>query len=182
MTGSTAPCTAEPGSRPSPQSIARDYLEAACPAAIPGVRWDAIHRSTFPYIETPQFTRRLASGMALPRSLAARLRTLAPDDEELGNFLEDLALAVRGEQRVNVHAHRARWMRSRELLDGDSAVGPRLDRRTLGHAQEHFAFAQLRNHREACVERVLALGPGPEEKEGAGALGLTWWRPSPEGT
>lgn len=97
MTGSAAPCTAEPGLQPLRQPLARDYLEAACPAAIPGVRWDAIHRSTFPYIETPQFTRRLASGMALPRSLAARLRTLAPDDEELGNFLEDLALAVRAE-------------------------------------------------------------------------------------
>jgi TPR repeat protein len=97
MTGSAAPCTAEPGLQPLRQPLARDYLEAACPAAIPGVRWDAIHRSTFPYIETPQFTRRLATGMALPRSLAARLKTLAPDDEELGNFLEDLALAVRAE-------------------------------------------------------------------------------------
>jgi hypothetical protein len=97
MTGSTAPCRAEPGLQPLLQPLARDYLEAARPAAIPGVRWDAIHRSTFPYIETPQFTRRLATGMALPRSLAARLRTLAPDDEELGLFLEDLALAVRAE-------------------------------------------------------------------------------------
>jgi hypothetical protein len=97
MTGSAAPCTAEPGLQPLRQPLARDYLEATCPAAIPGVRWDAIHRSTFPYIETPQFTRRLATGMALPRSLAARLRTLAPDDQELGNFLEDLALAVRAE-------------------------------------------------------------------------------------
>jgi TPR repeat protein len=97
MTGSAAPCTAEPGLQPLRQPLARDYLEAARPAAIPGVRWDAIHRSTFPYIETPQFTRRLATGMALPRSLAARLRTLAPDDEELGLFLEDLALAVRAE-------------------------------------------------------------------------------------
>jgi hypothetical protein len=35
--------------------------------------------------------------MTLPRSLAVRLRTLAPDDEELGVFLEDLALAVRAE-------------------------------------------------------------------------------------
>jgi TPR repeat protein len=35
--------------------------------------------------------------MALPRSLAARLQTLVPDDEELGTFLEDLALAVRAE-------------------------------------------------------------------------------------
>ena len=97
MIGSTAPCPAEPGLQPLPQPLARDYLEAARPAAIPGVRWDAIHRSTFPYIETPQYTRRIASGMALPRSLAARLRTLAPDDEELGVFLEDLALAVRAE-------------------------------------------------------------------------------------
>src|SRR6266508_3223646 len=31
-------------------------------------------------------------------------------------------------------------------------------------------------------ERLLALGTGPEVKDGAGALGLTWWRPSPEGT
>src|SRR5262245_2084591 len=97
MTGSAAPCTAEPGSQPLHQPLPRDYLEAARPAAIPGVRWDAIHRSTFPYIETPKYTRRLASGMALPRSLAARLWTLAPDDQELGNFLEDLALAVRAD-------------------------------------------------------------------------------------
>ena len=97
MIGSTAPCPAEPGLQPLPQPLACDYLEAAPPAAIPEVRWDAIHRSTFPYIETPQYTRRIASRMALPRSLAARLHTLAPDDEELGVFLEDLALAVRAE-------------------------------------------------------------------------------------
>ena len=97
MIGSTAPCPAEPGLQPLRQPLARDYLAAARPAAIPGVRWDAIHRSTFPYIETPQYTRRIASGMALPRSLAARLHTLAPDDEDLGVFLEDLALAVRVE-------------------------------------------------------------------------------------
>jgi hypothetical protein len=97
MIGSTAPCPAEPGLQPLRQPLARDYLEAARPAAIPGVRWDAIHRSTFPYIETPQYTRRIASRMALPRSLAARLHTLAPDDEDLGVFLEDLALAVRVE-------------------------------------------------------------------------------------
>ena len=35
--------------------------------------------------------------MTLPRSLRARLRALAPDDKELGLFLEDLALAVRAE-------------------------------------------------------------------------------------
>ena len=97
MTGSAAPCRAEPGLQPLHHTLAREYLEADRPAAIPGVRWDAIHRSTFPYIETPRYTRRIARGMALPRSLAARLRTLVPDDEELGTFLEDLALAVRAE-------------------------------------------------------------------------------------
>jgi hypothetical protein len=35
--------------------------------------------------------------MTLPRSLKARLHALVPDDEELGLFLEDLALAVRAE-------------------------------------------------------------------------------------
>ena len=98
MIGSTATCPAEPGLQPLPQPLACDYLEAAPPAAIPGVRWDAIHRSTFPYIETPQYTRRIASRMALPRSLAARLHTLAPDDEELGVFLE---LAEAREERVD---------------------------------------------------------------------------------
>src|SRR6478752_6252463 len=97
MIGSAAPCRAEPGLQPLRQLLPRAYLEADRPAAIPGVRWDAIHRSTFPYIETPQYTRRIARGMALPRSLAARLLTLVPDDEELGTFLEDLALAVRAE-------------------------------------------------------------------------------------
>src|SRR6476659_7736376 len=97
MIGSAAPCRAEPGLQPLRQLLPRAYLEADRPAAIPGVRWDAIHRSTFPYIETPQYTRRIARRMALPRSLAARLRTLVPDDEELGTFLEDLALAVRAE-------------------------------------------------------------------------------------
>ena len=64
------------------------------PGSIPGVRWDAIHPTAFPQIES-QFPKRVA--MTLPRSLAARLRTLAPDDEELGVFLEDLSLAVRAE-------------------------------------------------------------------------------------
>ena len=86
MTCSAAPCRAEPGLQPLRQLLPRAYLEADRPAAIPGVRWDAIHRSTFPYIETPQYTRRIARGMALPRSLAARLRTLVPDDEELGTL------------------------------------------------------------------------------------------------
>src|SRR5262245_54738066 len=96
MTGSAAPCPAELGLQPLRQPLAREYVEADRPAAIPGVRWNAIHRSTFPYIETPRYTRRIARGVALPRSLAARLRTLVPDDE-LGTFLEDLALAGRSE-------------------------------------------------------------------------------------
>src|SRR5262249_57589077 len=54
-------------------------------------RRDATHRR-LPRIE-PNPSRRVA--MTLPCSLAARLRTLAPDDEELGHFLEDLAPAVR---------------------------------------------------------------------------------------
>lgn len=56
------------------------------------MRWDAIHRSAFPQIES-HFPKRIA--MPLPRSLAARLRAFAPDDKELGMFLEDLTLAVR---------------------------------------------------------------------------------------
>ena len=61
------------------------------------MRWDAIHQSTYPQIDSQPHPRREAFAMTLPRSLAARLRTLAPDDKELGLFLEDLALAVRAE-------------------------------------------------------------------------------------
>lgn len=96
MTGSTTPCPAEPGLRPLLQPQARDYFMPASPAAIPGVGWDAIHRNAVPLNEQPH-PRHKAFPMTLPRSLVARLRTLAPDDEELGIFLEDLALAVRHE-------------------------------------------------------------------------------------
>jgi hypothetical protein len=96
MTGSTTPCPAEPGLRPLLQPHARDHFMPASPAAIPGVRWDAIHRNAFPLSERPH-PRHEAFPMTLPHSLAARLRALAPDDEELGIFLEDLALAVRHE-------------------------------------------------------------------------------------
>src|SRR5262249_61693926 len=85
MIGSATPCAAEPDARSLREMNARSQFEAVSPGSIPGVRWHAIHRSV------PK--RRVA--MTLPRSLAARLRTLAPDDEELGHFLEDLALAVR---------------------------------------------------------------------------------------
>ena len=94
MIGSATPCTAEPGLRSLRQPHTRSQFETMSPGSIPGVRWDAIHPTAFPQIES-QFPKRVA--MTLPRSLAARLRTLAPDDEELGVFLEDLALAVRAE-------------------------------------------------------------------------------------
>jgi len=91
MIGSATPCAAEPDARSLREMNARSQFEAMSPGSIPGVRWDAIHRSV-PKIE-PKPSRRVA--MTLPCSLAARLRTLAPDNEELGHFLEDLALAVR---------------------------------------------------------------------------------------
>jgi hypothetical protein len=92
MIGSATPCTAEPGLQSLRQPHTRSQFDTVSPGSIPGVRWDAIHRTAFPQIES-QFPQRVA--MTLPRSPAARLRTLAPDDEELGVFLEDLALAVR---------------------------------------------------------------------------------------
>jgi hypothetical protein len=92
MIGSATPCRAELGLRSSRQPQARSQLEAVSPGSIPEVRCDAIHRSTFPQIES-QFPKRTA--MPLPHSLAARLRAFAPNDKELGMFLEDLALAVR---------------------------------------------------------------------------------------
>jgi hypothetical protein len=92
MIGSASPCPAEPGLRSLRQPQARPQFEAVGPGSIPGVRWDAIHCSALPQIES-QFPKRI--GMTLPRSLAARLRAFTPDDEELSMFLEDLALAVR---------------------------------------------------------------------------------------
>jgi hypothetical protein len=92
MIGSATPCTAEPASRSLRQPHSRSQFEAVSPGSIPGVRWDAIHRSAIPQSES-----RIGYTMTPPRSLAARLRTLAPDDEELGHFLEDLALAVRSQ-------------------------------------------------------------------------------------
>ncbi len=101
MTGSTTPCPTEAGSLPLSQLLARHQFEATSPAAIPGVRWDAIHPTGFSLRETRPSPKRMAGGMTLPHSLAARLRTPAPDDKELGNFLEDLALAVRAETGSN---------------------------------------------------------------------------------
>jgi hypothetical protein len=56
-----------------------------------------IHQRAYPQIVSQPHARREAFAMTLPRSLRARLRALAPDDKELGLFLEDLALAVRAE-------------------------------------------------------------------------------------
>jgi TPR repeat protein len=97
MMGSTTPCPVEPGLRPLRQPLARDHFMPASPAAIPGERWDAIHRNAFPQRESLPHPRREAFPITPPHSLAARLRALTPDDEEPGIFLEDLALAVRYE-------------------------------------------------------------------------------------
>ena len=90
MIGSTTPCAAEAGFRPLRIPPAH-YAEPARPAAGPG---EAEQRA-YPQIES--HPRREAFAMTLPRSLAARLRAFAPDDKELGLFLDDLALAVRTE-------------------------------------------------------------------------------------
>jgi hypothetical protein len=95
MIGSTTPCPAEAGFRPLRAPLAHFHAAPAypaAPAAIPG-----IHQRAYPQIESQPHARREAFAMTLPRSLRARLRALAPDDKELGLFLEDLAFAVRAE-------------------------------------------------------------------------------------
>ena len=87
MIGSTTPCAAEAGFRPLRIPLA--HFDAA--PARPG---EAEQRA-YPQIES--HPRREAFAMTLPRSLAARLRAFAPDDKELGLFLDDLALAGRAE-------------------------------------------------------------------------------------
>jgi hypothetical protein len=93
MIGSTTPCPAEAGFRPLRTPLAHLYPAPARPVAIPG----KVHQRTYPQIESQPYARREAFAMTLPRSLAARLRAIAPDDKELGLFLKDLALAVRAE-------------------------------------------------------------------------------------
>ena len=93
MIGSTTPCPAEAGFRPLRAPLAHFHAAPARPAAISG----DVHQRTYPQIESQPHARREAFAMTLPRSLRARLRALAPDDKELGLFLEDLALAVRAE-------------------------------------------------------------------------------------
>ena len=93
MIGSTTPCSAEAGFRPLRAPLAHFHAAHARPAAISG----EVHQRAYPQIESQPHPRREAFAMTLPRSLAARLRALAPDDKELGLFLEDLAFAVRAE-------------------------------------------------------------------------------------
>jgi hypothetical protein len=93
MIGSTTPCPAGSGFRPLRAPLAHLHAAPARPAAILG----EVQQRDYPQIESQPHSRREAFAIALPRSLAARLRALAPDDKELGLFLEDLALAVRAE-------------------------------------------------------------------------------------
>jgi hypothetical protein len=93
MIGSTTPCPAEAGFRPLRAPLAHIHAAPACSAAISG----EVHQRAYPQIESQPHSRRQDFSMTLPRSLAARLRAFAPDDKELGDFLEDLSLAVRGE-------------------------------------------------------------------------------------
>jgi hypothetical protein len=86
MIGSATPCMAELGSRPLRAPLAHSHAQAS------QAKGEA-HRRAYPQIEMQPHLRR----PTLPRSLRARLRALAPDDKELGLFLEDLALAVRAE-------------------------------------------------------------------------------------
>ena len=93
MIGSTTPCQAEAGFRPLRAQLAHSHAALARPAAISG----EVHQRDYPQIDSQPHPRREAFAMTLPRSLRARLRALAPDDKELGLFLDDLALAVRTE-------------------------------------------------------------------------------------
>lgn len=93
MIGSATPCSAEAGFRPLRAPLAHIHAAPACTAAISG----EVHQRDYPQIESQPHSRREDFTMTLPRSLAARLRAFAPDDKELGLFLEDLALAVQAE-------------------------------------------------------------------------------------
>ncbi|HEU0017060.1 MAG TPA: hypothetical protein VFQ31_01680, partial [Methyloceanibacter sp.] len=93
MIGSTTPCPAEAGFRPLRAPLAHYHAALARPAAFPG----EVQQRDYPQIESQPHPRREAFTMTLPSSLSARLKALAPDDKELGLFLEDLALAVRPE-------------------------------------------------------------------------------------
>jgi hypothetical protein len=98
MTGSTSPCKAEPGLRPScPPPAHKPGLASL--AAIPGVYWGASTNRPRPRIEDGTCTwSSLGDKLPLtpPPSLLARLRAVPPDDQ-LRSFLSDLSSGV--------HAH-----------------------------------------------------------------------------
>jgi len=96
MTGSTSPCKAEPGLRPSCSPPAHKPRLASL-AAIPGVYWGASTNRPRPRIDGGTWSS-LGEKLPLtpPPSLLARLRAVPPDDQ-LRNFLSDLSSGV--------HAH-----------------------------------------------------------------------------
>jgi hypothetical protein len=99
MIGSATPLDGEPGSQPLRPPSARRPAERLNSAAIAAKRWDPTARNPLPRIEADlSGARRGAFEIKLPRSLGARLKSLAADNAELANFLEDLASAVRPEE------------------------------------------------------------------------------------
>jgi len=96
MTGSTSPCKAEPGLRPSCPPRAHKPRLASL-AAIPGVYWGASTNHPRPRIDDGTWSS-LGEKLPLtpPPSLLARLRAVPPDDQ-LRHFLSDLSSGV--------HAH-----------------------------------------------------------------------------
>jgi TPR repeat protein len=98
MIGSTTPLDGEPGSQPLRPPRAYRPSERLNPAAIAAKRWDPTTRNPLPRIEADlSGARRDAFEIKLPRSLGARLKALASDNDELASFLVDLASAVRPE-------------------------------------------------------------------------------------
>jgi hypothetical protein len=96
MTGSTSPCKAEPGLRPSCPPPAHKPRLASL-AAIPGVYWGASINRPHPRIDDGTWSSRGEKlSLTPPPSLLARLRAVPPDPQ-LRNFLSDLSSGV--------HAH-----------------------------------------------------------------------------
>jgi hypothetical protein len=103
MTGSTSPCKAEPGLRPSCPPPAHKPRLAGL-AAIPGVYWGASINRPRPRIDHGTWSSLGENWSSLgqklsrtpPPSLLARLRAVPPD-EQLRSFLTDLSSGV--------HAH-----------------------------------------------------------------------------
>jgi len=105
MTGSTTPCRAEPGLQPLRPPRARYYSELASSAAIAAKRWEATARSRYPQFDKDvSHARGDTFDIALPRSLADRLKALTSDDDELATFLDDLASVARPEYGSSLDA------------------------------------------------------------------------------